>query len=234
MHDIELVHAELVSIAIQRDRLQTRQARLLVLAEELEVWRHFSCAHIYEYLERFCDLHPRTARDYIRVARVLAALPLTRAKLEAEQIRYSTVRELTRIAMPETEAEWLAHVQGMTAREVEDEIAGRERGDRPHDPKDPDHLVKLTLEVRESTYAIFVDARMGYVDDQGERLSDDDVVLVINVNAGTGSQRHVDRGCANDAAAAEQRPVGREVRERCRSRRHPPAARGRDATSGTT
>jgi hypothetical protein len=179
MDDVELVHAELVSIAVQRDRLQTRQARLLVLAEELEVWRHFSCAHIYEYLERYCDLRPRTAREHIRVARALAALPLTRAKLEAEQIRYSTVRELTRITTPETEAEWLARVEGMTARDVEDEIAGRARGDRPHDPKDPDHLVKLTLEVRESTYAVFVDARMQYVDDQGERLTDDELVLAM-------------------------------------------------------
>jgi hypothetical protein len=136
MHDAKLVHAELVSIAVQRDRLQVRQARLLVLAEQLEIWRQFDCAHIYEYLERYCDLHPRTAREYVRVARALAALPLMRAKLEAEEIRYSTARELTRIAMPETEAEWLQKVEGMTAREVEEEVAGRERGDRPHDPKD--------------------------------------------------------------------------------------------------
>jgi hypothetical protein len=198
MHDAKSVHAELVSIARERDRHQTRQARLLVQAEQLEIWRDFACAHIYDYLERYCDLQPRTAREYIRVARALAALPLMQAKLDDEDVRYSAVRELTRIATPETEAEWLRETSGMTAREIEDEVAGRARGDRPHDPKDPDRLVPLKLQVRESTYAMFVDARMRYVDEQGERLSDD--ALVVAMCTG-GSD---DLGDSDDSDAASQ------------------------------
>src|SRR5688500_1935756 len=122
------IDAELRAIAMQRQQLHAREAVLLVRAEELELWRRFGCATLLEYLERFCDLHPRTAREYMRVARALTELPAMRAQLDAQRIPYSTARELTRIATPETEAEWLAHVAGMTPREIEQEVAGHEKG----------------------------------------------------------------------------------------------------------
>jgi hypothetical protein len=179
MHDAKLVHEELCAIARTRLELHAREARLLVLAEELELWRHFGCATLFEYLERFCDLQPRTSREYLRVARALTALPIMREMLDAKRINYSTARELTRVATPDNEAAWLHAVAGLSAREIEEEVAGRAPGDGPDAPKDPDRLVKLVLEVRESTYAAFVDARCRYTDERGDRLSDDEVVLAM-------------------------------------------------------
>ena len=173
------IDAELRSIAAQRQQLLAREARLLVRAEELELWRHYGCATFLEYLERFCDLSPRTAKEHLRVARALRLLPIMRAEFEAHRIVYSTVRELTRIAMPETEGHWLLHVAGMSPREIEDEASGRKKGDTPTDPKDPDRTVKLVLEVRASTYAQFLEARTRYADERGERLSDDELVLAM-------------------------------------------------------
>ena len=96
------IDSELRAIAVQRQQLHAREAVLLVRAEELELWRMFGCATFFEYLERFCDLHPRTAREYIRVARALTQLPAMRSALESQRIVYSTARELTRIATPDT------------------------------------------------------------------------------------------------------------------------------------
>lgn len=179
MHDAKLVHEELCSIARTRLELHAREARLLVLAEELELWRDHGCATLFEYLERFCDLHPRTAREYLRVARALKVLPIMRDQLDGRHVSYSTVRELTRVATPENEAQWLRAVAGLSAREIEEEVSGHGHGDGPDDPKDPDRLVKLVLDVRESTYAAFVEARSRYTDEQGDRLSDDEVVLAM-------------------------------------------------------
>ena len=171
------IHVELRAIAAQRQQLHAREAVLLVRAEELEIWRDHGCATFFEYLERFCDLSPRTAKDYIRVARALHVLPVMSAQLDARGIVYSTARELTRVATPETEGQWLRHVAGMSPREVEEEVSGRKKGDTPTDPKDPDRMVKLVLEVRASTYAQFVEARTRYAEEHGgDRPTDDELV----------------------------------------------------------
>jgi hypothetical protein len=198
MHDAKHVHEELCSIARTRLELHAREARLLVLADDLEVWRDFGCATLFEYLERFCDLHPRTAREYLRVARALTTLPQMRDLLDAHRINYSTARELTRVATPDTEAAWLRAVEGLSAREIEEEVAGHAHGDGPDDPKDPDRLVKLVLEVRESTYAVFIEARSRYTDERGDRLSDDEVVLAMC------RERPEDEGEVTKAAASYQ------------------------------
>src|SRR5688572_11401876 len=210
------IDAELRAIALQRQQLHAREAVLLVRAEELELWRRFGCATLLEYLERFCDLHPRTAREYMRVARALTQLPQMREQLGAQRIAYSTARELTRIATPETEADWLAHVAGMTPREIEQEVAGHEKGDGPVDPKDPDAMVKLVLEIRSSTYAEYVEARTRLADARGERLSDDETVKLM----ARGAAGHADAGAASyqiaittcrSCAKSHQIGGGREV-----------------------
>jgi hypothetical protein len=175
--EVIAVDAELRSIAVQRQQLHAREAVLLVRAEELELWKHFGCCSLLDYLERVCDLHPRTAKEYVRVARALTQLPIMRGRLEARTLVYSTVRELSRIATTGTEAEWLDHVAGMTHREIEAEVSGRKKGDGPRDPKDPDHMVKLVIEVRASTMAQWVAEKTRRSDARGERIDDEAVLL---------------------------------------------------------
>ena len=179
MQEARRIDQELRAIARQRQQLHAREAALLVRAEALEIWRMFGCATFYEYLERYCDLQPRTAREYLRVARALAELPAMRAELEAERVVYSTVRELTRIATPETEVAWLQAVRGLSPREIEEEVSGRKLGDRPGAAKDPDRLVPLVLMVRSSTYSLFVERRTRFADERGERLTDDEVAVTL-------------------------------------------------------
>ena len=200
------IDRELRAIATQRQQLLAREAHLLVQAEDLEIWRDHGCATFLEYLERFCDLSPRTAKEHIRVARALTALPLMRADFDAQRIVYSTARELTRIATPETEAKWLRHVAGMSPREVEEAVSGHEHGDDPSDPKDPDHKVKLVLEVRESTYAQFMEARTRYVEEHGGEYPTDDELV-----------RYFCRPASSDAAATADAAPYRLAISTCRT-----------------
>ena len=66
-----------------------------------------------------CGLTPRTAREYVRVARCLPGLPLTRAAFAAGEFSYAKVRALTRVATPENEEELLEFARVHTAAQLE-------------------------------------------------------------------------------------------------------------------
>jgi hypothetical protein len=205
------IHDALRAIAAQRQQLHAREASLLVQAEELALWRDFGCATFFEYLERYCDLHPRTAREHIRVARALKHPPLMHAQLAAARIPYSTARELTRVATPDTEAAWLLHVAGMSPREIEQEVSGREHGDHPTDPRDPDHVIKVVLEIRSSTYAQLVEARTRFAADRGAPLTDDELLLALCRPDRTDAPYQIAITTCRSCAKAFQVAGGREI-----------------------
>ena len=85
-----------------------------------EAWGCISCAY---WLSWHCGLDLRSARDKVRVARALEALPLTREQFAAGSISYSKVRAITRVATPATEADLV-----MLAEHVDRRAAGSDRG----------------------------------------------------------------------------------------------------------
>ena len=79
-------------------------------------WDFNSCA---TWLSWKCQLTAGTAREHVRVARALRALPVISGEFAAGRMSYAKVRALTRIATPETEAD-LAELAGpMTANQLE-------------------------------------------------------------------------------------------------------------------
>jgi hypothetical protein len=68
----------------------------------------------------------------------------------------SAVRELTRVAVQETEREWLDAARGKSVRQLEELVAGKRFGDTPAAPSDPSlrrHV--LRFEVEGETLALF-------------------------------------------------------------------------------
>jgi hypothetical protein len=70
------------------------------------------------------------AREKVRVARALGALPLLSAALRRGEISYSKVRALTRIATPANELDLLSFARAGTAAHVERLVRGMRRVDR--------------------------------------------------------------------------------------------------------
>ncbi len=96
--------------------------RLLQLIAELDdeapwgAWGLRSCAH---WLNWRCGIGMNAAREKVRVAHALKALPRIAACFASGELSFSKVRALTRIAEPENEEELLHLARHATATQVE-------------------------------------------------------------------------------------------------------------------
>jgi hypothetical protein len=112
--------------------LDAATARLLDLIREFDArggWNtgFRSCA---AWLSWRTGLAPGAAREHVRVARALGTLPLLAQALACGEVSYSKVRELTRVATPETEERLLGVGRAGTAEHVERIVRGWRRVDR--------------------------------------------------------------------------------------------------------
>src|SRR5262245_28792726 len=111
--------------------LDAATARLLDLIREFDArggWNtgFRSCA---DWLSWRVGLDLGAARERVRVARALAALPLLAGALARGELSYAKVRALTRVATPETEARLLGVGRAGTAAHVERIVRGWRRMD---------------------------------------------------------------------------------------------------------
>lgn len=130
---------------------------------------------------------------------------------------YSIVRELTRVATPDTEADWLENARGRKYRQVEQMLAGRKKGDAPTDDPDPtliEHDVRWKLDA--PTRALLRETRRLIEDELGHPLDDATFVDVLCRRALDAGRPAVgdDDGCPDADTNAETDHAGatREVR----------------------
>lgn len=174
MNDWRDVDRDLRSLAQRRAALDAREARLLREAERLEIWRPLGMVSALDYMERVLGYRPQAAGERLRVARALAALPLLETALDEGKLNYSAVRELTRVAIPSTEARWRDAALGKNMRQVEELVAGRAPGDSPDSPVKPEvQRYKLMLDVYATTFARWRQARTAANEEHGRHLDDD-------------------------------------------------------------
>ncbi|HEX3476147.1 MAG TPA: hypothetical protein VHT91_14075 [Kofleriaceae bacterium] len=178
--DWRTVDRALRAIRQRRAALDAEEARWLREAEKLQIWRPLGMVSALDYMERVLGYAPRTAQDRLRVARALGDLPQLTAALAADDLAFSAVRELTRVATPGTEAAWIAAAAGKNLRQVEELVADHRPGDRPDDPPDPQarsHVVRFELAA--ATFALLRQARTVLDDEHGTNLSDDGFVATL-------------------------------------------------------
>ena len=204
------VDRALRAIRRRRAALDADEARWLRAAEELQIWRPLGMVSALDYLERVLGYAPRTAQDRLRVARALGALPGLTAALASDDLSYSAVRELTRVATPGTEAAWLAAAAGKNLREVEELVADHKPGDRPDDPPDPEVRMRVVrFELSAETFARLRQARTALDNEHGTNLPDDDFVAAL-------CSAVLDGSAAAEPTGRAKFQVAVTVCERCR------------------
>ena len=195
------VDQKLRSIAARRAALDAEEANLLRYAEEVKLWRAYGFGSLLEYLERALGYAPRTAVERLRVARAIAELPLIAEALEQGELAHSAVRELSRVAVPDTEAVWLEAARGKSLREIEAMVSGHRPGNLPTDETEPRlHRKTLTLEVSPETYDLWRKLHALAAEEHGQRLSDDELIPALFRRA-YGNGRDEGRGPRGDTPA---------------------------------
>jgi hypothetical protein len=190
-HEAERVRVdqELRRIAARRAALDAEEARLLRYAEELKLWRAYGFGSAIEYMERAMGYAPHTAAERLRVARALGELPLIAEALERSELAHSAVRELSRVAVPDTEAAWLEAARGKSLREIEAMVSGHRPGHLPTDPTEPRlHRKTITIEVSPETYDIWRKLHALAAEEHGQRLSDDELIPSLFRRAYAGAE----------------------------------------------
>jgi hypothetical protein len=142
------------------------------------------------------------------VAEALEELPVLARALKDGNLLWSAVRELTRVATPETERQWLEVAQGKSVRQLEELVAGRRRGDPPTSASHPsERRHVLRFEVAPETFALFREA-MAALRRSSDSALDDDAALLAMARLALGGPRDEGRSSYQIAitVCAECRP----------------------------
>jgi hypothetical protein len=168
------------SLAQQQAALDADEMHWLRIAEQQKAWPALGYVHGLEYLEDVFGYAPRTAMERLRVARELGELPQLEDALRVGELSYSVVRELTRVATPETVEAWLEQARGRRFRDVEQLVAGRRKGDKPEDAPDP-ALVKhrIVLELDGESFALWRHMQTIIEHGREQKLDDRELVLAL-------------------------------------------------------
>jgi hypothetical protein len=172
-------HAELSELARRRATLDWEEGTALLRAYRSGAHRHLGYASFAEYIERLFGYKPRVTEEKLRAAQALESLPEMNRALRDGELTWSAARELTRVATPRTEREWLGAAFGKTVRQVERLVSGRKLGDRPGDPPRPEarrHV--LHFDVSAETFATFREA-VAHLRRKSEQPLDDDALLLL-------------------------------------------------------
>src|SRR5687768_3172185 len=173
-------HEELMALARRRSELDGLEGPALLRALRAGVHRHLALGSFAEYVERLFGYSRRTLEDKLRTAEALEALPELTRSLREGAVSWSAVRELARVATPETESEWLDAARGRPVHEVERLVSGRRRGARPTDePEAAEQRHTLRFEVSAETFATFREAMMALRQKSNAALDDDSALLLM-------------------------------------------------------
>ncbi|HKY40881.1 MAG TPA: HNH endonuclease signature motif containing protein [Polyangiaceae bacterium] len=178
--DWQRAHEELRRLARSRAGLDFEEGQWLLAAWRGGVHGRLGYGSFREYIERLFGYGSRLVQDKLRVAEALEQLPVLARALQDGLACWSVLRELTRVATLETEAEWLAAAAGRTVREVEQLVSGHGPGSRPGDPCDAAmrrHV--LRFEVSGEVLASVREALSKLRRDAGEPLDDDAALLLM-------------------------------------------------------
>jgi 5-methylcytosine-specific restriction endonuclease McrA len=190
-------HEALLRLAKERAGLDFDEGERLLEALRARAHERLGFGSFVEYVERLFGYAPRLTHDKLRVAEALEDLPELGQALREGRASWSCVRELSRVATPETEHAWLETARGRTLREVERLVSGHRRGSLPSDPTHPQaeqHV--LRFEVSGEVLAIFREA-MAQIRRKAGGPVDDDAALLLMA-------RHVLGGPSDEGRASYQ------------------------------
>ena len=130
---LERLEAELCTWSANLAAAEFRWFALLAEFDKRDGWQQWECHSCVSWMTWQLGLDDRTAREKLRVARGLVALPLVAEQMRLGRLSYSKVRAITRIAEPANEASLVAIALAGTTAQVERVVAAYRRALPPDD-----------------------------------------------------------------------------------------------------
>ena len=96
-----------------------------------KIYREFGCSSIYHYATSHLALGEHTIAEMVRTGKALEHLPLLSQAYEKGEISSTHVREITKVATPETESFWYEAAKKSTTRQIEKLVAFSPKGGLP-------------------------------------------------------------------------------------------------------
>ncbi len=190
-------HEALSRLAKERAAADAEEGRWLLCALRSAAHVHLGFGSFGEYIERLFGYQRRSTQEKLRVAEALEALPAMAHSLESGSLSWSAVRELTRVAVAETEERWLEVASGKTVRQLERLVEGKRPGDEPGASRPlSERRHVLRFEVEPETFALFREAMTELRRRTGSMLDDDSALFSM--------ARHVLGGPADAGRASYQ------------------------------
>jgi hypothetical protein len=171
-------HEALSRLARERAAADAEEGRWLLAARRSAAHVHLGFGSFGEYIERLFGYTRRTVQEKLRVAEALEELTSLARALDTGSLGWSAARELTRVAVPDTEQDWLELARGKTLRQLEELVAGKQPGDEPSAAglSSPTRRV-LRFEVAAETFALFREALTELRRRSNEAWDDDSALL---------------------------------------------------------
>jgi hypothetical protein len=121
---LERLEHEIAELAAHINAATCHWLLLVGEFDRREGWAEWDCKSCVHWLSYRCGLSPSAAREQVRVARRLDALPAIRATFADGELCYSQVRALTRIATGETERDLIMVARHATAAQLDVVVRG--------------------------------------------------------------------------------------------------------------
>ncbi|MFW5921292.1 MAG: HNH endonuclease signature motif containing protein [Polyangiales bacterium] len=173
----ERVHRRLCRLARHKGRYDLEEMRWMRRAKQMRVHRRLGYGSFHEYIEHLFGYSPRFTYEKLRVADALDELPALREALREAKHSYSAVRELSRVATPETERQWLEAAEGKRVRDIEKMVSGHDKGDRPgSEKKERLRRHRLVYDVSSETKSVVQLARDKLTKQLGRSVTDDELL----------------------------------------------------------
>jgi len=121
---------------------------LAAIAERLIATRaheRLCYARLSDYARERPGLSARQLQELARVHRALGALPILERALVANELSWSKLRLVARVAKPEDEHDWIARAQALTTRQLEREVRASAPRAEPELPDDAEPRQRVRL-----------------------------------------------------------------------------------------
>jgi Domain of unknown function (DUF222)/HNH endonuclease len=121
---LEVLERQITELASHLNAAMCQWLELVAEYDAREGWAQWGCRSCAHWVSWQCSIAPGAAREHVRVARRLAALPVLRAAFAEGRLSYSKLRALTRVENVEREDELLELAEHATAAQLERLVRG--------------------------------------------------------------------------------------------------------------